>query len=260
MPPAIELRKVSFAYSRFGPTLAAVNLEVAEGEFLAIAGPNGGGKTTLLKLVLGLLEPASGSISLFGEPVAQVLRRGWVSYLPQRARVGVAAPVTVRELVVSGRARLERPFGLLSRAGRAKVQEAIEEVGLGGQADQPVASLSGGQQQRAFLARMLAAEARLLALDEPTTGVDSDSQERLAELLEVLNERHRVAILYVSHEFGAVEKHLDRLVLVRGGIVYDGPVAGLPPYWHDPSHDHARPAGPGSAPHEHGFRGHEGEA
>src|SRR5439155_9533713 len=113
-----------------------------------------------------------------------------------------------------------------------------ERVGLTPQARTPVARLSGGQQQRAFIAKALAAEPELLVLDEPTTGVDVDAQERFAQLLSELHGETRTTILYVSHEFGAVELLVDRLVLVRRSIVFDGSPSELPTGWHDPSHAH----------------------
>jgi zinc transport system ATP-binding protein len=152
------------------------------------------------------------------------------------------SPVTVRELVAAGRAPVERIWGPLSTAGREKVEWAVAQVGLAGELERPVGSLSGGQQQRAFLAKLLAAEPALLALDEPTAGVDADAQERLGELLAALHRELEVTILYVSHEFGAVEEHVGRLLLVRGGVAFDGPPAGLPGLWHDPSHSHPRGA------------------
>ncbi|HEX4952586.1 MAG TPA: ATP-binding cassette domain-containing protein [Thermoanaerobaculia bacterium] len=240
MPAAVELIDVAFSYPGHAPTLTGVRLVVREGEFLAVAGPNGGGKSTLLRLMLGLERPSSGAALLYGEPAHRASVRPRVGYLPQRARVGIGAPVTVHELVTAGRAAVERPFGPLSAAGRQRVEAAVEEVGLSSVARRPVAQLSGGQQQRAFLAKLLAADPRLIALDEPTTGVDVDAQERLAELLCELHSRHGVTILYVSHEFGAIEGHVQRLVLVRGGIVFDGPIGQLPQVWHDPSHHHGR--------------------
>jgi zinc transport system ATP-binding protein len=118
------------------------------------------------------------------------------------------------------------------------VDEAIERVGLGARADAPLATLSGGQQQRAFIAKALAAQPGLLVLDEPTAGVDVGAQEALAELLARLHNELRVTILYISHEFGAVERFVERLVLVRGGILFDGSPGELPGTWHDPSHVH----------------------
>ena len=118
------------------------------------------------------------------------------------------------------------------------VGTSIERVGLAERAAEPVATLSGGQQQRAFIAKALAGEPDLLVLDEPTAGVDVDAQESLAVLLAELHAELDTSILFVSHEFGAVEQFVERLVLVRGGIVFDGPPSALPGEWHDPSHVH----------------------
>jgi zinc transport system ATP-binding protein len=127
----------------------------------------------------------------------------------------------------------------MRRRDRELVSEAIERVGLGALADTPVRTLSGGMQQRAFIAKALAGKPALLVLDEPTTGVDAESQESLAALLDRLHSDLGVTILYVSHEFGAVERFVQRLVLVRRTIVFDGAPSALPGVWHDPSHVHA---------------------
>ncbi len=238
MPLAIELRQVSFAYPHGPFVLWDVDFAVEQGEFVAVAGPNGGGKTTLLRLALGLERPATGEALLFGEPAVQAHGRARIGYLAQRAQLGIDAPATVHEVVAAGRVArrgLVRPF---RREDRALVDEAIARVGLTGLERRPVARLSGGQQQRAFIAKSLAASPELLVLDEPTAGVDVDAQESLAALLGELNRQLGVTVVIVSHEFGAVEEHVERLVLVRGGIVFDGPPDRLPSSWHDPSHDH----------------------
>ncbi len=146
--------------------------------------------------------------------------------------------MTVREVVAAGRLAAGGLLGPLRSRDRVLVDEAIELVGLGERGDAELRTLSGGQQQRALIAKALAAKPTLLALDEPTTGVDAESQEALGELLAHLREELAVTILYVSHEFGAVEHHVGRLVLVRGGILFDGPPSELPGIWHDPSHVH----------------------
>ena len=240
MPLAVELADVSFAYRPGAPVLSGVDLRVEEGEFVAVAGPNGGGKTTLVRLALGLARPQAGSVLLFGEPAHRFSRRSTLGYVAQRAQVGTPGPVTVRELVATGRLAQGGLLGPLRRRDRAIVAEAIADVGLTELADAPLASLSGGQQQRAFIAKAFAGEPSLLVLDEPTAGVDAESQEALARLLGRLHADRRVTTLYVSHEFGAVEGIVERLVLVRGGIVFDGPPRDLPAEWHDPSHSHAR--------------------
>ena len=239
MPLAVELAGVAFRYERGELVLRDLDLAIAPGEFVAIAGPNGGGKTTLLRLILGLERPSSGRVELYGEPAASFSRRRQLGYLAQRAQLGVEAPATVREVVSSGRVAASRLVGPLRSRDRIVAAEAIERVGLADRADSPLRTLSGGMQQRAFIAKALAGEPSLLALDEPTTGVDAESQEALGDLLAHLHSELGVTILYVSHEFGAVERHVQRLVLVRGGIVFDGPPSELAGMWHDPSHSHA---------------------
>jgi zinc transport system ATP-binding protein len=238
MPLAVDLRDVSFAYASGPPVLRGVDLGVRRGEFVAIAGPNGGGKTTLLRLILGLERPTNGDARLFGEPAEGFTRRSVLGYLPQRAQLGLDAPATVREVVTAGRLARAGLLGRLSRADRALVEEAIGRVGLSAVAKRPLTQLSGGQQQRSFIAKALASEPELLVLDEPTAGVDVAAQEALADLLHRLRDELGVTVLYVSHEFGVVERFVKRIVLVRGGIVFDGPPEKLPGIWHDPSHVH----------------------
>jgi zinc transport system ATP-binding protein len=227
---ALELKHVSFAYEHGALVLRDVDLTVDRGEFVAIAGPNGGGKTTLLRLILGLEQPTAGRVQVALD------RKG---YLPQRAQTSIDAPLTVRELVGAGRVARSRLLGPLGRGDREAVREAIERVGLTAQADRRLTTLSGGQQQRAFIAKALAGDPELLALDEPTTGVDVEAQEAVAGLLQQLGAELGMTILYVSHEFGAVEHFVERIVLVRERIVFDGAPAALPGVWHDPSHVHA---------------------
>ncbi len=236
--PVVELTDVDFAYPGGPPVLRDVTLGVEQGEFVAVAGPNGGGKTTLLRILLGLERPQAGAALLFGEPASSLRGRSRIGYLAQRAQLGIDSPVTVREVVAAGRVPRGRLWGPLHAEDHVQVARAIERVGLAERGGAPLSTLSGGQQQRAFIAKALAGEPELLVLDEPTAGVDVDAQESLATLLEELHRDLRVTILFVSHEFGAVERFVDRLVLVRGGIVFDGDPAALPAHWHDPSHVH----------------------
>lgn len=240
MSLAVELDRVSFGYRPGQHVLENVSLQIAQGEFVAVAGPNGGGKTTLLRIALGLERPSEGNAFLFGESAHRFSRRRTLGYLAQRSELGGDAPATVREVVSAGRLAAGGLLGPLRRRDRELVSEAIERVGLEARADTPVRTLSGGMQQRAFIAKALAAEPALLVLDEPTTGVDAESQESLAALLDRLHSDLGVTVLYVSHEFGAVEGFVERLVLVRRSILFDGPPGDLPGLWHDPSHVHAR--------------------
>jgi zinc transport system ATP-binding protein len=240
MSLAVELQGVSFGYRPGQRVLEDVDLELGEGEFVALAGPNGGGKTTLVRILLGLERPTSGTALLFGEPAHRYSGRRALGYLAQRSTVGGDAPTTVREVVAAGRVNRRRVVGRPSREDAALVAEAIERVGLDAVSDAPLRTLSGGMQQRAFIAKALAAGPALLVLDEPTTGVDAESQESLAELLADLHGELGATIVYVSHEFGAVEEHVERIVLVRRTIVFDGSPHDLPGMWHDPGHVHAR--------------------
>ncbi|HYY33769.1 MAG TPA: ABC transporter ATP-binding protein [Gaiellaceae bacterium] len=238
MPLAVELEHVSFAYPGGPPVLRDVNLEIATGEFVTVAGPNGGGKTTLLRILLGLERPQTGTALLFGQPAQAFANRYRIGYLAQRTVLGIDAPATVREVVSAGRVArrgLLRPFG---HDDRKVVAAAIDRVGLADLAGRPIQRLSGGQQQRAYIAKALAGEPDLIVLDEPTAGVDADAQEAFAALLGQLHRELGATIVYVSHEFGAIERFVERVILVRGTIVYDGPPTGLPAPWHDPSHVH----------------------
>jgi zinc transport system ATP-binding protein len=237
--PVIEFREVTFGYVPGRPVLRDVSLVIERGEFVAIAGPNGGGKTTLVRLALGLEAPSAGTVTLFGDPAQGSRRRSELGYVAQRTSLGGEAPATVRELVAAGRLASGGLFGPLRREDRGLVDRAVARVGLAERAQAPLRTLSGGMQQRAFIAKALAAEPSLLVLDEPTTGVDAASQESLAALLDELRRELGVTIVYVSHEFGAVESFVERLVLVRGGVVFDGAPHDLPGMWHDPSHAHA---------------------
>jgi zinc transport system ATP-binding protein len=236
--PLIRLDRVSFSYGDGVPVLQHVDLAIDPGELVAIAGPNGGGKTTLVRLIVGLERPTAGAVERFGEPVRPGRGDPRIGYLPQRAEAGVSAPITVRELVAVGRAPVHGVLRPLDEEDQAAITEAIERVGLADLSERPLAMLSGGQRQRAFIAKALAAAPELLILDEPSAGVDPGAQDSLAGLVGRLSTELGVTVLYVSHEFGAIEPHVGRLLIVRGGIAFDGPPQDLASKWHDPSHVH----------------------
>jgi len=207
--------------------LDGVSLGVGRGEFVALVGPNGSGKSTLLRIMLGLLRPGEGTVRVFGESPRRLPERWRVGYVPQRARAGGDVPVTVEEVVGTG--RLVRR-GWWRRPGpddRAAVDHALRAVALTDLRRRPVGALSGGQQQRVLIARALAGDPELLVLDEPVAGVDAESQRLFRASLVHLVREHGAAVLLVSHELGAVADDLDRIVVLRHRVVFDGPPAEL---------------------------------
>ena len=220
MTPIVDLDGVTFAY---GDTVAVsdVSLTVDEGDFLGLVGPNGSGKTTLLHLMLGLHEPDEGSVELFGRPIDAFDDGGRIGYVSQKATSrGGAMPVTVRECVTMGRfAHAGR--GRLSADDRAAVGDAIETVGIGGLADRLVSELSGGQKQRAYIARALASDADLLALDEPTVGVDAESRDAFYALLDELND-DGITIILIEHDIGVVTDRASRIACINTELYHHG--------------------------------------
>jgi zinc transport system ATP-binding protein len=207
--------------------LTDVGLELAPGEFVALVGPNGSGKSTLLKVLLGLLPPATGEVELFGTAPGRLHERSRLGYVPQRAHLTPELPATVREVVLGGRLTVRRWWRPATAADRTAVDHALDAVALREHADRPVRDLSGGQQQRALIARALVSDPELLILDEPIAGVDAESQRLFRESLVHLVNEHHTAVLLVSHELGAVANDLDRVVVLKQRVVFDGAPADL---------------------------------
>lgn len=207
--PALHLDRVSFRYGRT-PVLTEVSLEVGPQETVCLVGPNGGGKTTLLRLMLGLLKPEQGTIRVFGSSPARQRRR--LGYMPQQVRLDRRFPIRVREVVAMGRLYGNWPR-LSNRQDRRVVDAVLEEMELSSLAGESFANLSGGQQQRVLIARALATEPDILFLDEPTAMIDPHIESRL---LERLKERHRqMTLVLVSHDIAFVQKLVERVICVN---------------------------------------------
>jgi len=191
--------------------LRDVNFTIAAGDFASIVGPNGGGKTTLLKLMLGLLIPDCGTIRLFGKKPKAV--RQQVGYAPHLITVNPRFPVDVSDVVLMGRVPQGRWFGPTSRDDRQVAHEAMEAVGIIDLRRRPFSDLSGGQRQRVIIARALAAEPKMLMLDEPTSSLDVHVANELMELLAKLNER--ITIVMVSHDVNYVSAFVKTVVCVH---------------------------------------------
>ncbi|MBP1922061.1 zinc transport system ATP-binding protein [Halorubrum alkaliphilum] len=220
MTPVVELDSVSFAY---GDSVAVrdVSLTIEAGDFLGLVGPNGSGKTTLLHLMLGLHTPDEGTIRLFGRPVEEFDAGGRVGYVSQQAtNRGGTMPVTVRECVTMGRFA-HVGHGRLTEADRDAVANAMETVGIVNLADRLMTELSGGQKQRAYIARALASEADLLALDEPTVGVDAESRDAFYALLDGLNDEG-ITIVLIEHDIGVVTDRADHVACINTELFHHG--------------------------------------
>jgi len=216
VPDLIELRSVSFSYES-GRVLSDVSLSIQPKDYVVLLGANGSGKTTLLKVAVGLLRPTSGTALLFGRPASDPRARELVGYVPQRAVISSRLPATVLEVVLAGRAA-QRRFGGFSRTEREQAVRALERVGMAEFAERRIGELSGGQQQRVLIARALASDPKLLILDEPTAGVDRDSQIRFAQVLRGLN-KDGVAIVIVAHDLGAVGRDVRRVLALHQGHI-----------------------------------------
>ena len=215
--PVIALRDVSVGYDDRA-AVTGVDLTVYSGDVLALIGPNGSGKSTLVRGILGLASVLAGDVELFGVPAARFRRRHRLGYVPQRHTVGGAIPSTVEEVVGSGRLTHRPWYTRANAADRAAVTEAIESVGLSDRRRSMVATLSGGQQRRVLIARALAGQPEVLVMDEPTAGVDAESQQALVRTLVTLVERG-LTLVVVTHEIAPLRPILTRVVAMRGGRI-----------------------------------------
>jgi len=209
------------------PVLQDVNLAVRNGETVALLGGNGSGKTTTLRAILGLVPHQAGEVTLLNQPLEHFHDWGLLGYVPQRGAIQVGT-ATVGELVASGRLPHRRVFHPMTKDDRAAIADALATVNLTDIAKQRVVHLSGGQRQRALIARAMATRPQLIVLDEPLAGLDTITQDELAEVLGRLKQKG-VAILVVLHELGPLETLLDRgVVLKQGRVIYDGPLRSAP--------------------------------
>ena len=236
----ISLEGVDFSYNG-EPILQNVNLAIHQREMIGIVGPNGGGKTTLLRLILGLLKPQRGRVLVFGQPPAKASHR--LGYVPQHMLYDNRFPVSVLDVVLMGLTG-KSGLGPFARAAVRKAEQALASVNLSDYRNSAFAELSGGQRQRVLIARALAASPDLLLFDEPTANVDTSAGEKLYEILAQLNER--MTILIVSHDIGFVNRQISSVVCVNQQVAVHptSALAGqniIDLYGHDMSlirHDH----------------------
>ncbi len=211
----IEISNLYFSYD-VQPVLEDVNLSVPRGAFLALIGPNGGGKTTLVKIILGLLKPVNGEVRVLGKSPHEVT--GHLGYVPQNTQFNRDFPISVLDVVLMGRLARRSIFKRYTGEDARVALEALERVGMADFARSPVGDLSGGQRQRVFIARAIASEPEILFLDEPTSGVDVEWQGNVYRILKELNDH--VTIVAVSHDTGVLSSYVKSVACVNRNLFY----------------------------------------
>jgi len=214
-PPLFEVDSLQFERGQ-NLMLKSVSFKILLGEYCAIIGPNGGGKTTLIRLLLGLETPSNGSIKLFGTPQKKFSAWDRIGYVPQRSSlVDSSFPASVREVVAMGRYARRGIFGQECAEDIDAIEEAMGLMGVSDLRDRLIGHLSGGQRQRVMIARALASHPDILIVDEPNTGVDAASQQRFYELLRELNKKRKVGILFITHDVGVIAEDITKLLFVN---------------------------------------------
>ncbi|MDR6223358.1 metal ABC transporter ATP-binding protein [Methanococcoides alaskense] len=217
MGTVIDVKDVWLRYKDL-TVLEGVNLSIEEGDFLGIIGPNGGGKSTLLKVILGLIKPQRGTVEVLGTTPEKA--RHLIGYVPQYNPSNLDFPINVREVVLMGRMGKKGLFRKYTEEDHAATKKALETVEMLEYSDRQIGKLSGGQRQRVFIARALVSEPKVLILDEPVTGIDTMMQMEFYELLKKL--RSRVTIVMVSHDISAVSVLVDKIACLNGKLHYHG--------------------------------------
>ena len=216
---AIKVEGLSFSYQN-NVVLDNISFEVKEGEYVGIIGPNGGGKTTLLKLITGLTSPQKGKIRINGFTPEKARRKGQIGYVPQRiVQTNIQCPATVEEVVSSGRISNVGIGGKMKKSDLKAIETAMIDTDVEKFRRRSIDDLSGGERQRVFIARALASEPSILILDEPTTGVDIKATRNFYSLLKDLNQWHEMTVIIVSHDIEAVAKEVDSVLCLNIQLV-----------------------------------------
>ena len=213
----IETQNLNFSYDQ-QPVIQDVNLKIQAGDFMAMIGPNGGGKTTLLKLMLGLLNPDSGSIRIFGKAPKDASHR--IGYVPQDVHINQNFPISSSDVVLMGKLMPGKGWFRHSKEDRKAALRALEQVGMEKYRDQRVGELSGGQKQRVFIACALVTDPDILFLDEATASIDTQGQNEFYALLKELN--HKITIVIVSHDLMVISRNVKSVACVNQRLHYHG--------------------------------------
>ena len=227
---AIEFDDVSYTYPGAARSaLERISLRVEPGERLGVLGPNGGGKSTLLQIAMGLLWEHEGTVRVFGEHPNVARRKGRLSCVLQKCQAELAFPLSVRQVVGMGAAQRVSPWKRMGPVIREQVDQALELTGVARLASRPVGALSGGELQRTLIARAIATKPEILALDEPTVGIDIEGQARFSELLDTIHQELNLTIVIVSHDVRAIAAGCDRVACLARTLHFHDAPQGLTP-------------------------------
>jgi zinc transport system ATP-binding protein len=213
--PAIEVEHVFYSYEG-AEVLKDVTFSLEQGEFLGIIGPNGGGKTTLLKLLLGILKPDRGKIRILSQEPHAASHR--VGYVPQNMDFNRSFPISVMDVALMGRLSRSRMGKRYTEEDREKVRNVLQKVGMWEYRDRPISKLSGGQRQRVFIARALSTNPEILFLDEPTAGVDAEFQTHLYDFLKEIN--REVTIVVITHDIGVISSYMRSIACLNRHFIF----------------------------------------
>ena len=211
----IQIRDLTFSYDK-DIILENINLDVQKKDFLAIIGPNGGGKSTLLKLILGVNKIQKGRIKVFGKAPKKALSR--IGYVPQNTNINTNFPIKVLEVVLMGHVGEKKPLFGYGKDEIACAMGALSQVGMHAYAHHKIGSLSGGQRQRVMIARALCAHPKILILDEPTSSIDITGQKEIYELLKILNKT--ITIIVVSHDISVILEYANKAAHINRRLSY----------------------------------------
>lgn len=220
--PVITMKNINFHYEQ-KQVLKNVNFEIPNGSFIGLVGPNGGGKTTLIKIILGLLKPDQGDVFLFNKPLKEYTEWNKIGFVSQQANTfNRGFPATVFEVVSMGLTAKVGYLRFFNKKHKQKIKKTIDQVGMGQFVNENIGNLSGGQQQRVLIARALVSEPELIILDEPTVGIDYKNVQRFYELLHKLNIENNITLLLVTHDTGTMTDYATDIVCLNQTLHFHG--------------------------------------